>query len=163
MQPILLATDGSPSADTAAAKAIELAIALDAPLLVVAIWDVEYAPVGSALGMTPIPPDLTRIGEDHAEAVVQRTADTAQAAGVHVRTIVRRGIPVQRICELAEERDARLIVIGSHGWGPIRRFVFGSVSTGVLHHATCPVLIVPAVSPEVDVTEADTAPVELEV
>jgi nucleotide-binding universal stress UspA family protein len=35
-------------------------------------------------------------------------------------------------------------VLGSHGWGALKRAIFGSVSTGVLHHARCPVLVVPA-------------------
>jgi hypothetical protein len=33
-------------------------------------------------------------------------------------------------------------VVGSHGWGPIRRLVFGSVSRALLDHAACPVLVV---------------------
>jgi hypothetical protein len=33
-------------------------------------------------------------------------------------------------------------VVGSHGWGPLKRALFGSVSTGVLHHAKRPVLVV---------------------
>ena len=42
---------------------------------------------------------------------------------------------------LAEEIDADLIVVGSRGLGPIKRFALGSVSEGVVHHATCPVLV----------------------
>ena len=59
-------------------------------------------------------------------------------------TFVRHGDPARQICRLASERDARLIVVGSHGWGALRRLVFGSVSTGVLHHAKQPVLVVPS-------------------
>jgi hypothetical protein len=39
-----------------------------------------------------------------------------------------------------------LILLGSHGWGAMRRVVFGSVSTSVLHHARRPVLVVPPAS-----------------
>jgi nucleotide-binding universal stress UspA family protein len=46
------------------------------------------------------------------------------------------------IAQTATNCDASLIVVGSHGWGPIRRLVFGSVSTALLHHAPCPVLVV---------------------
>ena len=35
-----------------------------------------------------------------------------------------------------------MIVLGAHGWGTVKRILFGSVSTAVLHHASCPVLIV---------------------
>ena len=35
-----------------------------------------------------------------------------------------------------------MIVVGAHGWGPIRRLWHGSVSIAVLHEAHCPVLVV---------------------
>ena len=44
----------------------------------------------------------------------------------------------------AETYKPRFLVIGSHGRGVVKRAVFGSVSTGVLHHAKCPVLVVRA-------------------
>jgi hypothetical protein len=37
-----------------------------------------------------------------------------------------------------------MIVVGAHGWGPLRRVVHGSVSTAVVHQARCPVLVVGA-------------------
>ena len=43
---------------------------------------------------------------------------------------------------MASEYDAQLIVVGSHGWGAARRFLSGSVSTGLVHSAPCPVLVV---------------------
>ncbi|MGZ6696495.1 MAG: universal stress protein, partial [Solirubrobacteraceae bacterium] len=49
----------------------------------------------------------------------------------------------EEICAVAASHHARLIVIGAHGWGPVKRLVHGSVSTGVMHHAACPVLVVP--------------------
>ena len=44
--------------------------------------------------------------------------------------------------QIAAEHDVRLVVIGAHGWGRLGRFLHGSVSTYVLHHATTPVLVV---------------------
>jgi nucleotide-binding universal stress UspA family protein len=82
------------------------------------------------------------VGSEQARKVVCAAAAEAHDAGVDVETVVRRGTPVQRICEIADEHDARLIVVGSHGWGPFKRALFGSVSTGVLHHASRPVLVV---------------------
>jgi len=143
MQPILLATDGSPSAANAAARAIDLAQALGAPLLIASIWELESAPMGYGLGMAPGIPDLD-VGREMAETVVHEAADLAREAGIEAETVVRRGVATQGICELAEEWNVRLVVVGSHGWGPIRRMVFGSVSTGVLHHSRRPVLVVPA-------------------
>jgi nucleotide-binding universal stress UspA family protein len=141
MDPVMLATDGSPAAADATKTAIELASALGAPLLIVTCWDVAYT--GAVLGFGPIVPDLDHISQEKAEQVADEAAEGARAAGVAAMTYVRRGDPASQICRIAAERDARLIVIGSHGWGALRRLVFGSVSTGVLHHARNPVLVVP--------------------
>jgi nucleotide-binding universal stress UspA family protein len=141
MNPVMLATDGSPTAEKATTVAIELAEALEVPLLVVSCWEVPYQSV--AVGWAPVAPDLDRIGEEDAEAAADRAADRAREAGVSAMTLVRRGLPEREICELATERDVRLIVVGSHGWGALRRLAFGSVSTAVLHHARQPVLVVP--------------------
>jgi nucleotide-binding universal stress UspA family protein len=141
MKPILLATDGSPIAAEAGAKAIELAQALDAPLLVATVWQIAYEPI--AFGFAPVVPDLDQVGHKQALAVVDEAAAAARAAGVEVDTVVRRGFPAQEICALADEEDAQLVVLGSHGWGAMRRAIFGSVSTSVLHHSRRPVLVVP--------------------
>ena len=71
-----------------------------------------------------------------------RSAERAAAAGVECQTFPLDGLPVvDEICKLAREREAAMIVIGAHGWGAIKRLVFGSVSLGVLHEAPCPVLV----------------------
>jgi nucleotide-binding universal stress UspA family protein len=144
MKPILLATDGSPTATDPAAKATELAQALDAPLVIATVWQVAYEPVG--IGFGPVIPDLDQIGHEKALEVAETAAQPARAAGIETEAVVRRGTPAQEICAIADAEDAQLIVLGSHGWGAMRRMVFGSVSTSVLHHAGRPVLVVPPAS-----------------
>jgi nucleotide-binding universal stress UspA family protein len=56
--------------------------------------------------------------------------------------MVRNGNPVDEILHVAEEIDADLIVVGSHGTGMTKRFLLGSVSDRVLEYASCSVLIV---------------------
>ena len=66
----------------------------------------------------------------------------ATDAGVRCTTLSLEGLRGQELCSAARDRDARLLVIGAHGWGRIGRLIHGSVSTYVLHHAACPVLVV---------------------
>jgi nucleotide-binding universal stress UspA family protein len=140
MKPIMLATDGSPTAEKATGTAIELAQALDTDLVVATVWEIPYTTVG--LAPAPVAGDLAQLSEDDARKVAAGAAARAEEAGVETRTVVLRGITVQEICAAAEKFDPRFLVIGSHGWGAVRRALFGSVSTGVLHHAGCPVLVV---------------------
>jgi nucleotide-binding universal stress UspA family protein len=140
MTPILLAADGSPTAQEAAQVAMTLAADSGRPLIAVTVFDVSSSTVG--YGVLPALPDWTDVLKEHAAAVLDDLRDAASARGLEVETELRWGFPADEICRLAEERGAELIAIGSHGWGPTRRLLFGSVSDNVLHHAPCPVLVV---------------------
>jgi nucleotide-binding universal stress UspA family protein len=138
MNTILLATDGSPSAQNATATAIELAADTGWHLKVVSVWSFRSLVFGE------IPADAWKRIEDtereHAENVVEEALEAARAQGIEADGAVLQGDPVSEICEAA--RGATLVVVGAHGWGSVRRLVFGSVSSAVLHHAPCPVLVV---------------------
>jgi len=140
MKPIMLATDGSPTAEKATETAIELAKLLETDLVVTTVWEIPYTTVG--LAPAPVAGDLAHLSEDDARKVATAAAARAEEAGVETRTVVLRGITVQEICAAADKFDPRFLVIGSHGLGAVRRALFGSVSTGVLHQARCPVLVV---------------------
>jgi nucleotide-binding universal stress UspA family protein len=61
-----------------------------------------------------------------------------------IETMVVDGSPKEVIVEEAEKWDADLILIGSHGYGNVKRFMLGSVSQAVATHAPCSVQIVRA-------------------
>jgi nucleotide-binding universal stress UspA family protein len=142
-RPILFATDGSPSAAEAQLKALELARLLDVTLLVVSVAHVSLPAVGYAgYGYSNVVSELTGAEHSRVEQLLATVAEDAEAAGVHCSTFAADGIAVDEITRIAAERDAQLIVVGSHGWGATRRFLSGSVSTGLVHQAQCPVLVV---------------------
>jgi len=62
--------------------------------------------------------------------------------GVQTRTVKGVGDPAKAILEEAKEWDADLIVVGSRGLSASERAVIGSVSSHVVHHAPCDVLVV---------------------
>ena len=66
----------------------------------------------------------------------------SQEAGVEVETFAREGDPADAILDVAEERDADLIVVGNKGMTGAKRFLLGSVPNKVSHHAPCSVLII---------------------
>jgi nucleotide-binding universal stress UspA family protein len=138
---ILLATDGSPSAQAATAEAIELASATGWPLRVLTVWQ---TPVLTSFGFAPsvYDPRLVELEKEHATEVARLAAALAHEAGLGATIEVRQGFPADEICAVADEQQPRLIVMGAHGWGAFKRLVFGSVSSTVLHHAPSPVLIV---------------------
>lgn len=141
MSTILLATDGSPSALEATRQAIRLADDTNARLVIVGVEHVTVPSYGY-YGYGAVYEELVSGEHIHIERVLAEAAHQAEDAGVIAETVARSGEVVDEICDVAEQKEARLIVVGSHGWSGVRRFLFGSVSLGVLHHAPCPVLVV---------------------
>lgn len=57
----------------------------------------------------------------------------------HTERMLREGDPAETIVSVAQETGAGLIIMPTHGYGPFRRFILGSVTAQVLHDADCPV------------------------
>jgi nucleotide-binding universal stress UspA family protein len=142
VKPILLATDGSPSAEAATVEAIELARAFDASLVVASVAHAVFPSYGVYYGYGEIAADLHKAETKHVLDVLETTKALVEASGVSCETIALDGPASEEICGIARERDPRLVVIGAHGWGRLGRMIHGSVSTAVLHDAPCPVLVV---------------------
>lgn len=132
-QKILVGTDGSESATRAVERAVELARADGAELIVAHAHPDPN--LGYALADDPAPV------VDRAKEILT-AIETTLAADVSVRTVVRQGEPATVLLDIAEEEGAGLIVVGNRGMTGTRRFLVGSVPNRVSHHATCDVLIV---------------------
>jgi nucleotide-binding universal stress UspA family protein len=75
---------------------------------------------------------------------LEHTAAELAERGLNVRTVIGRGEPVDVIVEQAEELDADLIAMATHGHGRLPRMVYGSVAEKVRHRADVPLLLVKA-------------------
>jgi len=76
------------------------------------------------------------------EAQVEKELETFLAGeleGIEPNRVVLDGDPARRIVEYAHAEDAGLIVMPTHGYGPFRQFILGSITAKVLHDADCPV------------------------
>jgi Universal stress protein family len=76
---------------------------------------------------------------EKARDVAKEGADLARTAGFDAEPLAERGSPVwARIVEVADENDAAVVVIGSHGRSGVRYAVMGSVATAVAQHSKRP-------------------------
>jgi len=141
MKSVILATDGSPSAAEATLRAVELAHALDATLVAVAVEHLAI-PAYGYYGYADVVTELTKMENEHVDETLRQAKTVADAAGVPCEVVHATGAIAEEICDIAARRQALLIVVGAHGWGPVRRLLHGSVSSAVLHDAPCPVLVV---------------------
>ena len=62
-----------------------------------------------------------------------------ELAHIRTRRLLLEGDPAKKIVEFAQNEKAGVIVMPTHGYGPFRRFILGSVTAKVLHDADCPV------------------------
>ena len=77
-----------------------------------------------------------------AQQLTQRAGERITAPGLSVETAVREGDPRAAIIDAADEWQADLIVVGSHGRTGLKRLVMGSVAQAVVAHASCSVEVV---------------------
>jgi nucleotide-binding universal stress UspA family protein len=132
-QPIIVPLDGSPLAEQALPYAELLARACGAPLLLV-----------EAAAVLPRPREAdeqarARTG-DEAEAHLAAVRGDLSARGTRTEAVVEMAPPADVIRETARARDARLIVMTTHGWGGASPWVLGSVAEQVLRRSHLPVL-----------------------
>jgi nucleotide-binding universal stress UspA family protein len=140
---ILLALDGSPSADRARALVTSLAWAPGTTVRLVAALDVAPALWGGPW-IPAIPVDADQLEEEavvELTRVLQEAQPAMEAAGLTVEAELLRGRPSAAIVDDARIWGPDLIVVGSRGHGPVETAVLGSVSAAIVDHATCPVLV----------------------
>ncbi|ADE04963.1 universal stress protein [Haloferax volcanii] len=134
---ILVPVDGSGPADEALDRALDLAAATDATLYALYVVDER------ALHATQLDAGgLVRAYEAEGERIVSEAVEAAEADGTEVVTAVEHGSPHRAILRYAEEVDADLIVMGTHGRRSIERYLLGSVTERVLRLVDVPVLSV---------------------
>ena len=140
---IVVGTDGSDTATQAVRQAVDLAVSLGAALDVVS----AYEPVPSQRlreERRDAPEDLQWAisPREDVDATLEAAAAIARDAGVEVNVYPRQGDPADAILDVAEEREADLVVVGNKGMTGAKRFLLGSVPNKVSHHAPCSVLII---------------------
>ncbi|MFV0415442.1 MAG: universal stress protein [Chthoniobacterales bacterium] len=103
-----------------------------------------YVPIGASMELTGSPsmvvvePDI-----DGTLSQLEELAEPLRKSGLDVKCKASAGLAVPEIQAQAEEIKADYIVLGSHGHGALFHLFSGSVVTGILKHAPCPVIVTP--------------------
>ncbi len=141
---IVVGTDGSNDANRALQASIDLAKqnAGCSVHVVVAYHPMSVAEIRSIAGQ--LPEEMRPLLHAHVGAETIRTGaeSTLAEAGVDAEFHEIDDDPSEAILGLAEKVDADLLIVGSRGEGVAGRALHGSVSTKVMHHAPCSVLVV---------------------
>ncbi len=135
---ILLAYDGSTFARKALEQVRDLALLARAEVEVLLVLQPEH--------LADVSKAMTVSHREQAEREAQGATDEAKtflaANGITATSLILLGHPAEEILKRAEAAGFDLIALGSRGLGAIPRFVMGSVSSRVVTHAHCSVLVV---------------------
>ena len=141
MDTIVVGVDGSECATAALEFAAGEAALRDARLRIVSIWELPAMAYGG--GYTPPLDEQTfeafRLSAEKIASDAAQTAKRLQPA-VESEILVAEGQAAEVLLEQA--RDATMIVVGNRGRGGFASLLLGSVSHQVVHHASCPVIVV---------------------
>ncbi len=143
---IAVGFDGSAESRAALDVAQRLAAEHGAALTLYVVWEAPQMPVVAAAAY------LEQARSDHRGWAEELLADTLAELPGATAGHVLHGRPSLELEKVADQYD--LLIVGSRGWGPIRRVALGSTSDWLVHHAPCPVLV--ASRPD---DAADQAPV----
>ena len=145
---IFICFDGSPHSEQAVEQAGALFAGAEA--LVAHAWQPPL-PIASMKGGAAfqvaheVEADLAAQANAHALETAEAGARRATVAGLRARPLEVRaaGAVWSALLDAADEHDADVLVAGSRGWGEVRSLLLGSTSSGLVHHARRPILVVP--------------------
>jgi nucleotide-binding universal stress UspA family protein len=134
---VLVATDGAPDARRAAGWLTEFPLPSSAEIRVVSVATLPPSPID-------IPPvrEFYRVALGFADTAAKEVCAQLSSRWPKSESRVLVGEPREEIVREAEAWHAELVVLGARGLSGVQGFLLGSVSTGVVQHAHCPVLVV---------------------
>jgi nucleotide-binding universal stress UspA family protein len=140
MSGIVVGVDGSPGSALALEWAMHHAARRQAALTVLSVYQAVESPwTGNATAMFANASDIEQIRHSSEEMVAKAASTMPDPPKVTVKVVT--GFPAAEL--ISESEDAELVVVGSRGAGGFARLLVGSVSNQVVHHAKCPIAVIP--------------------
>src|SRR6266545_5987790 len=133
-------TDFSRASGAGFKKALDLAKASKAELLVVHVLASTVPMVGDAYVSPEVYEDLAASARAHGKKNVDALVAKAKKAGVRAKSVLLEGVPHEQIARTARRQRTDLVVMGTHGRTGLAKLFLGSVAGRVIAIAPCPVM-----------------------
>ena len=141
MKKILIAVDNDPTSEKIALNGFQLASQLNAEIALLSVVDLTMLITEGAV----TPKEFADITINDYKKNQQMLINTV-FKDYKVCTFVEEGIPHEVILKVAQEWDANIIVLGTHGRTGISHLIMGSVAEKIVRHSEIPVFIIPSKS-----------------
>lgn len=136
---VLVAVDGSNNSFRALDAALLLSEKLDAKVTV--IYVIEVAPVVH-IQSEKLLRDLVGAYEKEGQHIISKCSEIATKRGLSINSKLLSGDPSSIILDICEKDKHDIVIMGSRGMGKFKELVLGSVSSKVIHHSSCAVMII---------------------
>jgi nucleotide-binding universal stress UspA family protein len=148
MPGIIVGIDGSDHSRHALEWAVREAAVRQTPLTVLPVQQPTATGYWGAGAVVPYPymydqdvaTQARKMAQEETDSTLEKAGPGFRPPSVTVQVIT--GMPAEALLQAAE--GAAMLVVGSRGAGGFGRLLLGSVSTQVVHHASCPVVVIPA-------------------
>ena len=137
---ITVAIDGSPNAEEALSAAVDLAAHYRSDLTILTVAPLVPVYLPSA---TPYVAPMAHAETKQYRALIDAAVQHAKDSGVSTVTgVCLEGVVVDEILSFLEQHPSDVVVVGSRGLSATKRLLIGSVSSALVTHAPCPVLVI---------------------
>jgi len=139
MKKILIAIDGGPTAEKIASTGFQLGKQLNAEIALLSVVDTQFLTTEG--GITPA--EMAKSIKEELEKNIG-AIESKIFKDYKIQTFVEEGTPYEIILKVADEWQADLIVLGTHGRTGLSHLLLGSVAEKVLRHSSKPLFIIPS-------------------
>jgi nucleotide-binding universal stress UspA family protein len=86
--------------------------------------------------------EILKTHKNESQKILDECSSIATKKGIAINTTLLEGNPASTILEFSQMEKYEVIIIGSRGMGHFKELILGSVSSKILHHSLCPVLLI---------------------
>ena len=136
---ILVPVDGSNNSYKALEAALVLSEKLGSKISVVNVM--EQVPI-THIESEKLLSELLEAYKKENQEILSKCSDIAHQKGITIKTVLLQGNPAPVILDYSKKENFDLVIMGSRGMGKFKELILGSVSSKIVHHSPCAIMII---------------------
>ena len=136
---VLVPVDGSDNSYRALDAALHLSEKLGSSITVVNVM--EQVPI-THIGSEKLLSELLEAYKKENQEILSKCSNIATEKGLSIKTLLLQGNPASVILDYSKKEKFDLVIMGSRGMGKFKQLILGSVSSKIVHHSPCAILLI---------------------
>lgn len=136
---VLVPVDGSDNSYRALDAALLLSEKLGSSITVVNVM--EQVPI-THIESEKLLSELLEAYKKENQEILSKCSDIAHQKGITIKTVLLQGNPAPVILDYSKKENFDLVIMGSRGMGKFKELILGSVSSKIVHHSPCAIMII---------------------